>query len=116
MQIQGDTIRLKLHEKKSIALTGDMRMQLRGAILGPIAGTLVDRWDRRKAMLYSDLGAGISTIAIIVLLLADRLELWHIYSAMFVSGMCAALRWPALTAATTQLVPDQLPDVSSFCL
>jgi DHA3 family macrolide efflux protein-like MFS transporter len=84
-----------------------MFANLPGALLGPFAGTLVDRWDRRKAMLYSDLGAGISTMAIFVLFLSGCLELWHIYFAMFVSGTCAALRWPALNAATTQLVSKE---------
>ncbi len=84
-----------------------MFANLPGALLGPFAGTLVDRWDRRKALLCSDLGAGISTTTIILLLLTGRLELWHLYLAMFVSGTCAALRWPALTAATTQLVPRE---------
>jgi MFS transporter, DHA3 family, macrolide efflux protein len=80
---------------------------LPGALLGPFAGTLVDRWDRRKALLYSDLGAGISTTVILLLFLTGGLELWHLYLATFVSGTCAALRWPALTAATTQLVPKR---------
>ena len=84
-----------------------MFANLPGALLGPFAGTLVDRWDRRKALLYSDLGAGISTTVILLLFLTGGLELWHLYLAMFVSGTCAALRWPALTAATTQLVPKE---------
>ena len=84
-----------------------MFSNLPGALLGPFAGTLVDRWDRKKALLYSDLGAGISTTAILALLLTGGLQLWHVYLAMFVSGTCAALRWPALTAATTQLVPKE---------
>jgi MFS transporter, DHA3 family, macrolide efflux protein len=84
-----------------------MFANLPGALLGPFAGTLVDRWDRRKALLYSDLGAGISTTVILILLLTGSLELWHVYLAMFISGTCAALRWPALNAATTQLVPKE---------
>lgn len=84
-----------------------MFANLPGALLGAFAGTLVDRWDRRKALLYSDLGSGISTTVILVLLLSGGLELWHLYLATFVSGTCAALRWPALTAATTQLVPKE---------
>ena len=84
-----------------------MFANLPGALLGPFAGTLVDRWDRRKALLYSDLGAGISTTVILLLLLTGGLELWQVYLAMFVNGTCAALRWPALTAATTQLVPKE---------
>jgi len=84
-----------------------MFANLPGVLLGPFAGTLVDRRNRRKALLYSDLGAGISTTAVLLLLLIGGLELWHLYLAMFISGTCAALRWPALTAATTQLVPKE---------
>ncbi len=54
-----------------------MFANLPGALLGPFAGTLVDRWDRRKALLYSDIGAGISTTTLLVLLLTGSLELWH---------------------------------------
>src|SRR5512136_457844 len=42
---------------------------LPGVLLGPLAGTLVDRWDRRRAMLISDLGAGISTLSIAIVYL-----------------------------------------------
>ena len=70
-------------------------------------GALIDRWDRRRAMILSDAGAGLEYIVIIMLLMAGRLELWHIYLAEFLSGTCGALRMPALTAATTQLVPKE---------
>jgi hypothetical protein len=50
---------------------------LPGVVLGPFAGALVDRWDRRRAMILSDAGAGLSTLAIILLLLIGRLEVGH---------------------------------------
>ena len=34
---------------------------LPGIVFSPIAGALVDRWDRRWAMIISDTGAGLST-------------------------------------------------------
>src|SRR5882762_1627555 len=34
---------------------------LPGIMLSPLAGVLVDRWDRRRAMIFSDCGAGLST-------------------------------------------------------
>lgn len=52
-----------------------MFANLPGALLGPFAGTLVNRWDRRKALLYSDLGAGISTTVILLLLLTGDLKI-----------------------------------------
>jgi MFS transporter, DHA3 family, macrolide efflux protein len=47
---------------------------LPGVLLGPLAGTLIDRWDRRKAMLISDLGSGISTLSIAVVYLLGGLQ------------------------------------------
>ena len=65
---------------------------LPGIVISPIAGTLVDRWDRRWTMLLGDCGAGLSTLAIALLLLADRLELWHIYLATSVCSTCSAFQ------------------------
>jgi DHA3 family macrolide efflux protein-like MFS transporter len=81
-------------------------------LLSPIAGALVDRWNRRTAMLLSDLGAGICTLLIWGLIAAGEaglwpLETWHFYLPFAVSSFFAALRAPALAAATAQLVPKQ---------
>jgi DHA3 family macrolide efflux protein-like MFS transporter len=78
---------------------------LPGVVLGPLAGSITDRWDRRKAIILSDIGGGVSTLAILLLVMISRLELWHIYLAVFMSGIFDALRMPALSAAMTQLVP-----------
>src|SRR5512139_1989573 len=78
---------------------------LPGVLLGPLAGTLVDRWDRRKAMLISDLGAGLSTLSIIVVYLLGGLQVWYIYLAVFISGAFGSLRMPSMQAAMTQMIP-----------
>lgn len=80
---------------------------LPGMLLAPVAGALVDRWDRRRAMILSDVGSGCATAALAALLWAGRLELWHIYLLLSVSSAFAALQWPAFTAATTLLVPRE---------
>jgi MFS transporter, DHA3 family, macrolide efflux protein len=80
---------------------------LPAVLLSPIAGALVDRWDRRWAMILSDCGAGLCTLALAFLLWVDRLEIWHVY---FFGGLSAALstvQWPAFSAATTLLVPKR---------
>jgi len=78
---------------------------LPGILFSPIAGALVDRWDRRRAMMLSDAGAGLCTLAMAMLLLAGRLQVWHIYVAMALSSTFSAFQWPAYSAATTLLVP-----------
>ena len=74
-------------------------------VVSPFAGALIDRWDRRMAMILSDAGAGLSTLVIALLLLSDRLEVWHIYIATALISAFSAFQWPAYSAATTLLVP-----------
>jgi MFS family permease len=80
---------------------------LPAVLLGPIAGALVDRWDRRKAMIFSDSGAALCTLAVFILLSLDRLEIWHIYLLTGLSAGFAAFQWPAYTASVTLLVPKE---------
>jgi DHA3 family macrolide efflux protein-like MFS transporter len=75
-------------------------------VLSPLAGVIVDRWDRRWLMILSDAGAGLCTLAIAGLLAADRLQIWHIYLAVALSAAFGAVQWPAYTAAITRLVPQ----------
>ena len=73
-------------------------------IFTPIAGVLVDRWNRKLVMALSDIGAGIVTITIFILLLTDNLEIWHLYLTGAIGGIFGAFQWPAYSAAITLLV------------
>ena len=81
--------------------------QLPQILFTPIAGALVDRWDRRWAMIIADTGAGVGTLAIALLLFTDNLEIWHLYIALGVSGIFQSFQWPAYSAATTLLVSKE---------
>jgi DHA3 family macrolide efflux protein-like MFS transporter len=76
-------------------------------LLSPFAGVLVDRWDRRWAMIVSDSGAAAATLALALLIWRGRLELWHIYVLMTIISSFSALSWPAFSAAVTMLVPSR---------
>lgn len=80
---------------------------LPGLLLSPLAGALVDRWDRRRAMIVSDLGSGLCAFMLALLLLTGRLELWHIYVLLSISAICSSLQWPAYAASITLLVPQR---------
>jgi MFS family permease len=81
--------------------------QLPQILFTPIAGALVDRWDRRWAMIVADSGAGIGTLAIALLLFTNNLEIWHLYVALSFSGVFQSFQWPAYSAATTLLVSKE---------
>jgi MFS transporter, DHA3 family, macrolide efflux protein len=74
-------------------------------IASPFAGVLIDRLDRRKIMFLSDLGAGLTTLLLLCLFAAGRLELWHLYLAQGIAGAFEAFQEPAFSASVSLLVP-----------
>ena len=75
--------------------------------LGPVAGALVDRWDRRKVLMVSD-----STIALFSGILAflywrGIAEPWHIYGVMLVRAIGDSFHGPSTKASTTLMVPKE---------
>jgi DHA3 family macrolide efflux protein-like MFS transporter len=76
-------------------------------VLSPLAGLLVDRWNRRWAMIVGDSGAGAGTLLIAVLFFSGHLEIWHIYLATALSAAFSTLQWPAYAAITPQLVSKE---------
>ena len=81
--------------------------QLPQILITPFAGALVDRWDRRMAMILADAGAGVGTIVLVVLYATDSLALWNIAIAVAISGLFQAFQWPAYSAAMAVLVPKE---------
>ncbi len=80
---------------------------LPGILISPFAGALVDRWDRKRAMIFSDSGAAVCTFLIFLLLWSNRLELWHIYLLTAISSIFNAFQWPAYIASITLLIPKK---------
>ena len=76
-------------------------------VVSPLAGAMVDRWNRRWCMILSDSGAGVTTVAIALLLVVNNLQLWHIYLAVGLSSIFKAFQLPAYTASTALLVPKE---------
>lgn len=84
-----------------------MAARLPSLLISPFAGALVDRWSRRTAMILSDAGAAMGTLAIAILVATDNLEIWHLYVALSISGAFGAFQFPAYSAATTLLIPKE---------
>jgi len=76
-------------------------------VLAPLAGMLVDRWNRRWIMILGDTGAALGTLAILLLSTAGRLETWHIYPFAAFNSICNTFQIPAYIASTTLLVPKK---------
>lgn len=83
---------------------------LPGLALSPIAGALVDRWNRRRTLLLSNCLAAVMSTVLLFLLWDEAknlLAIWHIYVLIAVFSLASALQWPAFTASVTLLVARQ---------
>ncbi|MFI6759755.1 amino acid adenylation domain-containing protein [Micromonospora sp. NPDC050417] len=80
---------------------------LPGILVGPIAGAVADRWDRRRVMLASDAAAACAMGALGLLVFGGGLELWQVYLAVSVTSVAGAFQRPAYLAAVAQLVPKR---------
>jgi len=76
-------------------------------IFAPLAGALVDRWDRRTVMIAADSGAAVCTGLLVLLIYSGWLEIWHIYMIMGFNSIFRALQVPAYTASVSLLVPRE---------
>jgi MFS family permease len=70
----------------------------------PIAGVIVDRVSRKKVMIASDLAAGLSTVALLVLYSTGYLEIWHLWATGFFASAFESFQFPAYSAAITTMV------------
>jgi dTMP kinase len=96
-----------------LAISGVMIARTLPAFMfGPVAGVLVDRLDRKKLMIASDIGRG--TLYASMVFLND---LWAIYAVSFAIE-CLSLVWtPARDASLPNLVPRrQLANANSIGL
>ena len=76
-------------------------------VISPIAGVMVDRYNRKMMMLVSDLGAGLATLVILALQALGLLEYWHLYGTSIIYGLGMAFQWPAYSAAISTMVPKE---------
>lgn len=71
------------------------------------AGSLTDRLNKKKTMLFCDLIAAVGTVAVLVLIKTDTLQPWHLYIINAVNGLMNTLQQPASEVAATMLIPKE---------
>lgn len=73
-------------------------------LFSPVAGAIIDRYDRKKVMILADLAAGLPTVGLLLLYSMGGLQIWHLYITGAVAGTFAAFHFPAYSAAVTMMI------------
>ena len=76
-------------------------------IISPIAGVMVDRYNRKVMMMVSDLAAGLGTVAVLILWSQGLLQFWMLYAVSILLGIGNAFQWPAYSAAISTMVSKE---------
>lgn len=86
--------------------------QVPAFFLGPLAGVLVDRWDRRRTLVVTQIISMLQSFAIAALAFAGVITVWHIVALALVQGVVNAFDMPARQSFVTQMV-DRREDLSN---
>lgn len=78
------------------------------------AGVLVDRWNRKRVMIFCDAGRAISLASIFIALFLARLTIWQLYVVSLIEGTLYVFFNVAEAASLPNLVPrEQLPEAAA---
>jgi len=91
----------------TILATATLVALLPQIILGPFAGALVDRWNRRLIMIFADGFIATATLGLIVLFASGKIQVWHVYVIMAIRSLGGSLHFPAMHASTSLMVPEK---------
>src|SRR6266480_235947 len=72
--------------------------------LAPIAGSLADRWDKRKILIATQIVQIIFAIALGFLVMSGRIQIWHIIFFALLLGIAFSYEMPAISALVPELV------------
>lgn len=91
----------------TVLATASLIAILPQVFLGPFAGAIVDRVNRKVVMIIADLGTALVTLVLVFIAFNGLLQPWHVYIAMFLRSIGAGFHWPAMQSSTALLVPDE---------
>lgn len=90
----------------ALALVGFFT-QVPRVLISPLAGLIVDRYNRKLLIMVGDTVAALSTLGILLLSLTGHLQIWHLYVAGAIEGTFSQIQELAALSSITMLVPKQ---------
>ena len=91
----------------SVLAVASIMALLPQVFFSPVAGALVDRWNRRLIMIVTDTVIALMVVILAILYALSIVQVWHIYALMFIRGVGSAFQFPAMQASTTLMVKKE---------
>jgi len=91
----------------TILATASLFAMLPQILLGPIAGTVVDRGSRRMIMIAADAMIALFTLLLAYLFWVGKVETWHIFLISAARSAGGAFHYPAMASSTSLMVPKE---------
>jgi MFS family permease len=111
---QTATIWLVYHLSSSALLLGivGFASQFPNFVLTPFAGVLVDRWDRHRTVVITQILAMVQSLLLAALTLTDTIQVWHLIVLSAFQGCINAFDMPARQSLVVEIV-DQRDDLGN---
>src|SRR5690606_37081338 len=77
------------------------------ALIGPFAGVYIDRWDRKKVMIFADAFIAVCTLVMTFILRDGNTNLIFIYLLLGCRSIGSAFHAPAMQAIAPLIVPEK---------
>lgn len=78
-----------------------------GFMLGPFAGLIVDRFNRRRIIIFTQSMSMLQALTMAILVLTGRVEVWHVMALGTLLGCIQAFDLPARHAFIVDMVDDR---------
>lgn len=89
----------------TVLTTATLAALLPNILLGPLAGSIVDRGMRKRIMILADAGVALATLLLAGLFALGWVQIWHIYILLVVRSLGNTFHQPAFTSSTSLMVP-----------
>lgn len=91
----------------TILATATLLGLLPPVVLGPMIGTLIDRWNRKTVMLAADGFVALASLALAGLFSAGKADVPHVLTLLLLRALGGAFHAPAMAASTALMVPER---------
>lgn len=75
-------------------------------VLGLFTGVFVDRWNRKRTMIFADSFIAICTAVMCIMFYFDTVTIWQIYILLILRSAGSAFHTPAMQASVPLLAPE----------